>query len=194
MLAVLISAAALATGGPAEDWSLSCPDRPGEVEIFVSSEYRLVSAGVINLVTKTTWATHTGFVACDGRVIDASPLLGVSVHKPLPLLVGVRRHYRFKADAAAVETFLRAQIGKPYNFGGFLTYAFGGLGSMPASWFCSELVQAAALAGGADLAHRRPKQTSPARIVHSSVLAEVVQEPKINLVQSSAPAAPAPPS
>ncbi len=150
------------------DWSLDCPDHPGEVEIFVSSEYREITAGLINLWTGSTWATHTGFVTCDGRVIDATPWFGVAVHSKLPAIT--RHYYRVKAVPLLVEAFLDAQMGKPYNVTGLVSFPLGDIASLPGTWFCSQLVQAAVLAGGADLTGKSPKRSSPAAISRSRLL------------------------
>ena len=73
--------------------------------------------------------------------------------------------------------FALSQVGKPYDYVGLSGYALRiGFLHQKRSWFCSDLVQAAALAGGVDLSGRSPKFTSPARIKDSPLLTRTTRE------------------
>ena len=129
-------------------------------------------ASVVSPLSKLIeWETrskysHAAIVQTDGSVIEA--VEGVGVHR-LPILPTATAPDRIDLftvegiDEMAVERFLGAQLGLPYDWPdllGFIkrTYEQEGRGA----WFCSELVFAAIEAGGVTLLRDVPPfQVSP---------------------------------
>lgn len=136
------------------------------VTLEFSNRYQAVALP-IQLWTRS-WVTHVDFVLPDGRLLGATPT-GVRIRKWTPPLHYER--YSFTADASVVLGFAKAQLNRPYDYGGDLGYALKlrQLNDREA-WFCSELVQAAALAAGVNLSGKAPRWTSPAQIKASPLL------------------------
>jgi uncharacterized protein YycO len=98
----------------------------------------------------SSWS-HCGIVTPHNTVIEAAAFKGVVEHSLAGFLSGVSKH-SFKdipvPDDAAALAWARSQIGKPYDWWGAIGLAFHREWGEPGSWFCSELVEAAAVAGG----------------------------------------------
>jgi hypothetical protein len=71
-------------------------------------------------------------------------------------------------DTSAARQFLEAQRGKPYDFRGIMGFVTRRNSAHPDRWFCSELVFAAARAGGVDLLDRvEPRKVTPGMLEYS---------------------------
>ena len=144
-----------------------------EVTVEFSDRYQAVAVPI--QVYTMSWITHVDFVLPDGRLLGATPF-GVRIRNWSPAIHSVR--YTFHADAEKVLGFALSQVGKPYDYVGLSGYALHiGFLHQPDSWFCSALVQAAALKGGVDLSGRSPHMTSPVQIRDSRVLTKLEQTP-----------------
>lgn len=106
--------------------------------------------------------SHCGIVTPHNTVIEARAFKGV-IETPLrefearvSACVAVRRECPNELTAL---DFARAQLGKPYDWGAVFGIPFREPWEHPAHWFCSELVEAAFIAGG-----RRRFDSSVARI------------------------------
>ena len=106
------------------------------------------------LIRSFTWSrwSHVAIVEDDCWVIE-STLLGGGVRRKL-LTAFVDEHSSVEpvdvrlADEEAALDFLRAQLGKPYDWTALLGFIFHRDWAEPDAWFCSELAEAAAVAGG----------------------------------------------
>lgn len=101
------------------------------------------------IVRWASWSpfAHVGFRLVDGTVLDATPTYGVSIRKPTDN--ETTEYWEVDAPPSvmldAVE-WAKTQIGKPYDLGGIVGFAFRR--GVPTardwrdhrSWFCSELV------------------------------------------------------
>ena len=142
-----------------------------EVTVEFSDRYQAVAVPI--QVYTMSWITHVDFVLPDGRLLGATPF-GVRIRPWSPAIHSVR--YTFHADAEKVLGFALSQVGKPYDYVGLSGYALHiGFLHQPDSWFCSALVQAAALKAGVDLSGHSPHMTSPAQIKASTLLTKVEQ-------------------
>jgi uncharacterized protein YycO len=98
----------------------------------------------------SAWS-HCGIVTPDLTVIEASAWHGVIERSYRAFIAGVS-HYSVKRIAVPDEVraiaWARAQVGKPYDWTGVLGLALRREWDDAAAWFCSELVEAAAAAGG----------------------------------------------
>jgi uncharacterized protein YycO len=110
----------------------------------------MVSRG-IRLHCYGFWATHVDAVMPDGRKIGA---IGDGV-KARPADYDERTEQRLlleldcdQATADRFHTFLREQIGKPYDFTAIAAFVARRDWQRPDSWFCSELIAAALLECG----------------------------------------------
>src|SRR5882757_4649204 len=93
------------------------------------------------------WATHVETALEDGSVLGAYLDLGVIIRPPdydkgtrtqeLVLSLGTSA-----AEERSYNTFLRAQLGKPYDLTAVEAFPLGRDWQEPDSWFCSELVAA----------------------------------------------------
>ncbi|MDE1905014.1 MAG: hypothetical protein KGH75_01005 [Rhodospirillales bacterium] len=122
-----------------------------------------------------SWAGHVGIDLGDGRVIDATPGPGVAVRAVAAgrgdRMFGVRCSER---TAARVVAWARAQVGKPYDWGGVLAFLARRDWHDPRAWFCSELVAAAFEEAGEPLlrtAHL--ERVSPRDLLLSTKIEEV---------------------
>jgi uncharacterized protein YycO len=98
----------------------------------------------------SSWS-HCGIVTPQRTVIEAAAWHGV-IERPLDLfLAGTSqaavRGIALPDDAAAIA-FARAQVGKPYDWAGAIGLALRREWDDAAAWFCSELIEGAAAAGG----------------------------------------------
>jgi uncharacterized protein YycO len=106
---------------------------------------------LLRFFTWSSWS-HCGIVTPDGTVIEAAAFHGV-IERPLSeFMAGVSksadRDIPLPDDAAAIR-FARAQVGKPYDWSGAIGLALRrDTWQADDAWFCSELVEAAAAAGG----------------------------------------------
>jgi uncharacterized protein YycO len=98
----------------------------------------------------SSWS-HCAIVTPQDTVIEAAAFRGVVEHPLAGFLAGVSAR-SFKdipvPDDAAAIAWARAQIGRPYDWWGAIGLAFHREWNRPDTWFCSELVEAAAAAGG----------------------------------------------
>lgn len=98
----------------------------------------------------SSWS-HCGIVLPDDTVVEARAFEGV-VRRPVSHLIAEssksqRREIPVPDDAAAYQ-FAIDQVGKPYDWRGVIGLGLRREWDDPADWFCSELVEAAAAAGG----------------------------------------------
>ena len=103
-----------------------------------------------------TWAeyAHVGFTLADGRVLDATPQLGVAVHTPLHM----PRLAEFRVDAPpevlrAAVAYAGSQLGKPYDWRAVLGIGLHQDWRCEDRWFCADLVAAAFERAGYPLLH-----------------------------------------
>lgn len=103
-----------------------------------------------------TWSkwSHVGLVVSqDGldHVIDSRPFHGVK-ERPLSDFLNHAVSYEFKdvevENAAAGIAWARSQIGKPYDWGGVISFATHRDWAEENCWFCSELTESAIKAAG----------------------------------------------
>jgi uncharacterized protein YycO len=98
----------------------------------------------------SSWS-HCGIITPQFTVIEACSAHGV-IERPLEQFLPLWSRYSVKTialpnDAAAIG-FARSQLGKPYDWAGAAGIAVRRQWDDPASWFCSELLEAAAAFGG----------------------------------------------
>lgn len=107
-----------------------------------------ITGAVIRWYTWSNYA-HAGILLNNGKVIDAVPSKGISLHDGIS---GSKQWYfdiEYLPDVdqakieSAVEKFLRAQIGKKYDWSAIYGMGFRRDWHNPHEWFCSELVEAA---------------------------------------------------
>ena len=152
-----------------------------EVTLEFSDRYQAVAVPI--QVFTMSWITHVDFVLPDGRLLGATPF-GVRIRNWTPAIHSVR--YTFHANAEKVLGFALSQVGKPYDFVGLPGYALRlGFLHQPGSWFCSGLVEAAALKGGVDLSGHSPHLTSPAQIRASILLTKAGEDRTAKLLDPS---------
>ncbi|WP_290906247.1 YiiX/YebB-like N1pC/P60 family cysteine hydrolase [Aquabacterium sp.] len=98
----------------------------------------------------SSWS-HCGIVTPELTVIEASAFHGV-VERPWADFIADVSRYALKPlwvpDEAAAIAFARAQVGKRYDWPGVIGIALRRDWQERDSWFCSELIEAAAVAGG----------------------------------------------
>lgn len=105
----------------------------------------------LRAVLRSSWS-HCGIVTPQGMVIHAAAFHGV-IRQPLTEFADGVSHFAVRDialpdDAAAIQWAL-SQVGKPYDWLGALGIAANTRQwQEPDAWFCSELVEAAAAAGG----------------------------------------------
>lgn len=169
MLALIAAAALTATPSPQV---YGCATHPDAIELEVSNRYQALLVPV--QITTRSWSIHADFVTCDGRLVGATPL-GVrergwtrpGMYRRLLVPVTVDQ-------GAQVQDFLTHQMGKPYNFGIFTAYLRAPT-SLPGTWACVQLVQAAFRSAGLDLTGHAPEH-SAARDILRSPLAKPMGE------------------
>lgn len=102
-------------------------------------------------------ASHCGAVQPGRRVIDATWPHGVRIRSMEEFLNGreiVDDIALPVPDEAAAEQFLCAQLGRPYDLTFLISFLLWRDLNDPSRWACSELLLAAALAGGLSLADK----------------------------------------
>lgn len=118
------------------------------IELF--SRNHTIGGFLIRLFTRSYWS-HCAILTPDKTVIEAVFLHGV---REIPFAEWTSNKSRFCAvprdiprpdDAIA---FARSQIGKPYDVKGVLGGLFDRQWSRPDRWYCSELNESSASAGG----------------------------------------------
>jgi uncharacterized protein YycO len=133
----------------------------------------------VNFFTRGPYS-HCSVVLDDGTVIEARPLKGVQ--EVAHIREGVRKGcvielydvYLSPQQKLDIETFLRAQIGKKYDYWSVLMFVF--LSNKPRKkdserWFCSELVFAAFVFGGIALLNNIPAwKVAPMTLATSTIM------------------------
>jgi uncharacterized protein YycO len=109
-----------------------------------------VGSIVLRAALWSSWS-HCGIVLPDDTVVEARAFEGV-VHRPVADLIAESSKFEYRDiavphDAAAYE-FALAQVGKRYDRWGVVGLGVRREWEEPDAWFCSELVEAAAVAGG----------------------------------------------
>lgn len=98
----------------------------------------------------SSWS-HCGIVTPDMTVIEAAAFRGV-VERPLKEFLADVSRYSVRSIAvpheAAAIAWARSQVGKPYDWAGVIGLGLRREWDESDAWFCSELVEAAAAAGG----------------------------------------------
>jgi uncharacterized protein YycO len=100
------------------------------------------------IVRFATWSqfSHVGFRLDDGRVLDACPGIGVSIHEQIDEESDHAEYFSIEAPkviiAGAVE-WAKTQVGKSYDWTAIYGMAFRRDWHDDRAWFCSELVTAA---------------------------------------------------
>ena len=127
-------------------------------------------SAAIRWITRSQY-NHAAIVLRDGSVIESVEGVGVHHIPTLPAPTGGDRIDLFEVygltddQADKIEAFLKAQLGKPYDWpdiAGFLTKDQHEAIAGRDKWFCSELVFAAVAAGGINLLQRTaPYEVSP---------------------------------
>jgi uncharacterized protein YycO len=111
------------------------------------------------------WANHCDLMTGDGTMISAMPLFGVQEWPER--VVQVRRVEYVEVPcgdvpSAMAKAYARAQIGKPYDYGGVISYPFRSRWSDQRKWFCSELTAAALEVAGIIDVSKTVQRVSPA--------------------------------
>jgi uncharacterized protein YycO len=110
----------------------------------------------------SSWS-HCGIVFGD-NVIQAAAFKGV-VGTPLAEMIAEASTYAFRdfdgVDDEKAHAFALAQIGKPYDWPGAAGLALHREWEEDDSWFCSELVEAALVAGGRTRFVNNPRRVTP---------------------------------
>lgn len=99
--------------------------------------------------------SHCGIVMPDDSVIEATYHHGVRRRRLDTLLADKPSHILLSLalpDEGGAEAFVLAQVGKPYDWTGVVGIGLDRNWQDPSAWWCSELVMAAAAAGGRRLA------------------------------------------
>jgi uncharacterized protein YycO len=142
----------------------------------------LLFSGHVSVISKAIeWETrskycHAAILLRDNSLIESIEGVGVRQLSPWtgPQEGESVDHFTVTIpfDEDKIESFLRAQVGKPYatkNILGFLAKESKDLD--PGKFFCSELVFAAIQAGGVDLLSRvQPYEVSPGILALSPLL------------------------
>jgi hypothetical protein len=122
-------------------------------------------AGSVLIRAASWWGRWSHVAIVDGGdVIEARAWHGV-VRTPLALhLARASAHERVDIecpDPLAALTFARAAVGAGYDWGGLFGIALHERTEDPGRWFCSELVEAALVAGGRDRFRELPSRITP---------------------------------
>jgi uncharacterized protein YycO len=133
--------------------------------------HRSIGSALLRTALWSAWS-HVALLNEPGNVIEANARHGVR-STWFPELLRQASVYQLglvDCDACAVWDFAREQIGKPYDW----TAVFG-LGlhrdwQRDDAWFCSELVAAALLAGGADLVRKKTGRVTPQDLYQSPLV------------------------
>lgn len=134
---------------------------------------------ISRIIRWRTWSpySHAAWLCRDGTVIEAWPggvqwVSGLlAQHKEQTTvevyeIVGLTEEQRTR-----IETFLVAQIGKPYDYLAILGFMLRKPLQEPSRWFCSELVFSACQSAGVNLLARIPSwKVSPDLLALSPIL------------------------
>ena len=134
---------------------------------------------ISRIIRWRTWSdySHAVWVCRDGTVIEAwvggvrrvPGLLSQHREKTVVELYAIAGLNEEQRDR--IETFLVAQLGKPYDYAAILGFALRKDTQNPAKWFCSELIFAACLFAGIYLLARIPPwKVSPDLLALSPLL------------------------
>ena len=108
-----------------------------------------VSGWLIRIFTFSQW-NHVA-IEIDGQVYEARGITGVTRRSAKVYLKewaeSATVNVKVPSPSSAV-TFLEAQLGKGYDYGGIIALPFRKSWHGRSKWFCSELVAAALLAAG----------------------------------------------
>jgi uncharacterized protein YycO len=111
----------------------------------------------------SSWS-HCAIVTPQDTVIEAAAFHGVQEVTLASFVAGVSDHslkdIALPDDAAAIQ-WAREQIGKPYDWWGAIGLALHREWNEDDSWFCSELVEGAAAAGGRQRFVQQAKRVTP---------------------------------
>lgn len=111
----------------------------------------------------SSWS-HCGIVLPDNTVVEARAFEGV-VHRPLSALIAQSSAWSFKdiplPNDEAAHAFALSQVGKPYDWTGAIGIALRREWHESDAWFCSELVEAAAMAGGRERFVQQVRRVTP---------------------------------
>ena len=120
-----------------------------------------VVSPIISAMT-SHWANHCDLLTSNGRMISAMPggvreraIDSLTAKRALTVAIPCTSRQRATALAFAFE-----QVGKPYDYGAVLSFAWGAPWSERRKWFCSELC-AAALAHAGIITVPRVRRISP---------------------------------
>lgn len=98
----------------------------------------------------SSWS-HCAILTPDNTAIEAAAFEGV-VERPYADFIADKSEFSLKTievpDDAAAIAWARTQIGKPYDWLGAIGIALHREWQQDDSWFCSELVEGAAVRGG----------------------------------------------
>ena len=133
------------------------------------------------LIRWRTWSeySHAAWVFPDGSVIEAWK--GGVTHAP-SILAGHAPDtevHLFTLDLTteqrwAIQDFLIAQIGKPYDYAGILGFLTASKTENPGRWFCSELIFAACKSARIELLRRVPAwKVPPGLLAYAPALTSV---------------------
>ncbi len=136
------------------------------------------TSALSRLIRWRTWSdySHAAWVFPDGSVIEAWK--GGVTHAPT-ILSGHAPDtevHLFMLDLTieqrwAIQDFLIAQIGKPYDYAGIVGFLAAAKTENPDRWFCSELIFAACKKASVDLLKRIPAwKVSPGLLAYSPLL------------------------
>lgn len=105
------------------------------------------------LIRIATWSRWSHVAVVDGSdVIESTLQHGGVKRRPLFEFLDEYRHFEFAEwslpDEPAAMAFLQAQLGKPYDWTALLGFALRRDWAEDDAWFCNELAEAAAVAGG----------------------------------------------
>jgi len=133
------------------------------MELIFSRRRNLGSLALRTLMW-SSWS-HCGVITPENTVIEARMFAGV-IERPLIDLLEETSKHSFKTitvpDDAAAIAFARAQVGKPYDWAGVVGLALRRDGwEAPDAWFCSELVEACAVAGGRRRFDQQARRVTP---------------------------------
>lgn len=99
----------------------------------------------------SSWS-HCGIILPDGSVVHADAYQGGVVHESWDKFSWARTRLSTKfielPDDDAAHKFALDQIGKPYDWSGVIGIGIRRNWQADTAWFCSELVEAACVAGG----------------------------------------------
>lgn len=110
-----------------------------------------ISSWLIRLFTWSPWS-HVAVVENDEFVIDATFKHGGVRRRALREVLAASSAFELVEielpEESAALTFLRAQIGKPYDWTAILGFIGRSHWEEDDAWFCNELAEAAMVAGG----------------------------------------------